>query len=142
MIRAIGAIVIMGTLIGITSGCGAGASTPSSTTAGTESFQHNTLSEVAELLTIQKDDAKKPPQNATAFQKYRVGFPNGFKSISDGDVVVVWGATIQDGASDKVIAYEKQTPELGGFVLMQDGTTIKKMTADQFKSASKAAGAK
>ena len=70
--------------------------------------------------------------------KYQMGWPSGYKSVKEGTIIVVWGAPLQEGVTDKVLAYEKQVAESGGFVLMQDGKTVKKMTADEFKAAPKA----
>jgi hypothetical protein len=66
--------------------------------------------------------------------------PTGYLELKSGKIIALWGARLSDGDADKVYAYEKATPESGGFVLMADGKTIKKMTAEEFKSAPKAAG--
>ena len=57
-------------------------------------------------------------------------------------MLVYWGAGLSDGpdAASTVLAYQKDVPEKGGEVLMQDGTP-KKMTADEFKAARKPEGA-
>ena len=70
--------------------------------------------------------------------KYEKGLPARLREVEAREIIVFYGVPLQDGASDQVIAYEKQTPESGGRVLMQDGRTIKKMTADEFKAAPKA----
>ncbi len=49
-------------------------------------------------------------------------------------------AVPQGEPADAVLAYRKTVPEQGGQVLMQDGWTIKSMTADEFKAAPKAGG--
>ncbi len=53
-----------------------------------------------------------------------------------------WGVGLSDSAeaASTVLAYQKDVPEQGGEVLMQNGTA-KKMTADEFKAAAKPAGA-
>ena len=57
-----------------------------------------------------------------------------------GDLIVQWGAPLspEGEAAEAILAYVKTVPEQGGNVLMQDGKTIKKMTADEFKTAPKA----
>jgi hypothetical protein len=57
-----------------------------------------------------------------------------FKS---GALIIHWGATVSpDGStSNAVLAYTNETPEKGGRVLMQDGTTLKTMNANQLKAA-------
>jgi hypothetical protein len=62
-------------------------------------------------------------------------------AIKSGELVVQWGApqSTEGEPSDAVLAYGKTGPEQGGPVLLQDGWTIKSMTADEFKTAPKAA---
>ena len=52
-----------------------------------------------------------------------------------------WGAPLsqQGEPADAVLAYGKTVPEQGGPALLQDGWTIKAMTADEFQAAPKAA---
>ena len=96
------------------------------------------MGEVGELLSVRFQESKKPPTGATDLTRYQKGWPSGFIQVKDGSVVVQWGTPIKVDASDTVLAYEKQAPETGGFVLMQDGQTIKKMTAEEFRAAPKA----
>jgi hypothetical protein len=70
--------------------------------------------------------------------------PTGVRAMKQGEVVVLWGATLPDtgeepGKADtpEVLAYQKQVPEQGGYVLLLN-RTIRKMTADEFKAAPKA----
>jgi hypothetical protein len=64
------------------------------------------------------------------------------EQLKSGELVVQRGAPIspQGEATSAVLAYPRTAPEQGGLVLLQDGWTIKKMTADEFKAAPKAAG--
>lgn len=122
------------------SGCGSQATGPGSGDSVEDRFAVNALYEVAELMRFRETEAKQPAASAADFAKYEKGLPIGYKQIQDGNIVVVWGAKVDESASDKVIAYEKKAPESGGYVLMADGKTVKKMTADEFKAAPKAAG--
>ena len=70
--------------------------------------------------------------------KYARAYPSAGDKLKSGQIIVFYGVPLQDGASDQIIAYEKETPEKGGHVLMVDGKTVKKMTPDEFKSAKKA----
>lgn len=90
------------------------------------------------LRLYQADNKGKAPAKAANLAKYETGFPSGYTNVRDGVIVVYWGAALADGVTDKVIAYEKGTPDSGGYVLMQDGITTKKMTAEEFKAAPKA----
>jgi hypothetical protein len=60
--------------------------------------------------------------------------------IKSGDLIVQWGASLspEGDTASAILAYVKTVPEQGGYVLMQDGRTIKKMAADEFRSAPKA----
>ena len=59
------------------------------------------------------------------------------EAIKSGDIVVQWGATLTPTGepTDAVLAYMKTVPGQREQVLMQDGWTIKSMTADEFKTA-------
>jgi hypothetical protein len=73
---------------------------------------------------------------------------NGYEALRTGSVVLRYNATLPDtdeetGQTDsnEVLAYEKQVPENGGYVLLLN-RSIKKMTADEFKAAPRPAGSK
>lgn len=139
MARIVHAGVVLAMLLGISGGCGSGegAAAVSEETVQ-DRFLTGALQETGELFRFRETDTGKPPTKAGDFLKYEKGLPTGYKLINEGQIVPVWGAKIQEGASDRVLAYEKKTPESGGLVLMQDGTTVKSMTADEFKAAPKA----
>ncbi len=87
--------------------------------------------------------AKKPaPKEFADIQPMMARFPAAVESIRSGDVLVFWGAGVDDGpdASSTVLAYQKDVPEKGGEVLMQDGTP-KRMTPEEFREAKKPSGA-
>jgi hypothetical protein len=69
-------------------------------------------------------------------------YPGAVELLKSGQLVVQWGAplTPEGEATDAVLAYLKTVPERGGLVLLQDGRTIKTMTAEELKAAPKAAG--
>jgi len=98
------------------------------------------LGEVGEMLVLAKGDRAKPPSKLADLSRYEMGFPSGYERLKTRDIVLIWEAAIEAGASEKVLAYEKTAPESGGYVLMQDGTTVKKLTAEEFQAAPKAAG--
>ena len=120
-------------------GCGSGDGSLPPVEAESEA-RRSAMAEVGEMLVFAKNERGKAPAKAADLAKYAPGLPTGYERVKDGDVVVVWGAPMQEGASDKVIAYEKAAPESGGYVLMQDGTTVRQMTAEEFKAAPKAGG--
>jgi hypothetical protein len=133
-----GFVASLGMLMAVSGGCGSGGS--STPTSGPEVFQHASLQEVGDLYRTCIVDAKKPPTKLADLAKYEIGLPSGYQELKNGNIVVFWGAPVSDSASDIILAHEKATPTSGGYVLMQDGLTIKKMTAEEFKSAPKAGG--
>jgi len=135
-VHIVGLIVILG----MSTGCGSGTQSAPTPVEAQDKFQQIALEETGEMFKFRKGDTGKPPKSAADFARYEPGLPGGYSSVKNGDIVVVWGAETQDGATDKVLAYEKKAPESGGYVLMQDGTTVKKLTAEEFKSAPKAGG--
>lgn len=82
---------------------------------------------------------KRSPKMLKELQVKGQGYPNAMEMLNSGDLVVKWGLSVPtDGEGGAVVlAYEKNVSKEGGNVLMQDGKTIKKMTADEFNSASK-----
>ena len=102
------------------------------------------LREVGQMYRTYQLAKSKPPTS----QKEALSVPSdsgmGSIAVENGDVVVNWGAKLPDlneGPSDvdtpEVLAYEKQVPTEGGYVLMLN-RQIKKMTADEFKAAPQA----
>ena len=98
----------------------------------------NALQEVHGLLHASVDRAGHPPSKVSDLERHHNMFPNGYAAVKSGDVVVLWGAPIQDegdiGKNETPLAYEKNVPTAGGYVLLSAGT-VKKMTADEFMAA-------
>jgi hypothetical protein len=138
LLRA-GLALAIGSAMGLAIGCDAsgGGASPE---GKVERFRESVLGEVGQMLRIREKDTSRPPSTVKDLAKYQPGFPSGFQKVQGGDVVLMLGAPVEDGASDKVLAFEKQAPDSGGYVLMQDGTTVKKMSAEEFQAAPKAAG--
>ena len=135
----LGLILVVGASLALSSGCG---SSSSSTVANPKSqaefVQDRPLAEVGDLFRVITEDKGSPPASSAEVTKYEKIYPAACGKLKSGEIVVFFGVPLQDGASDQVLAYEKKAPESGGRVLMQDGKTIKEMTADEFKAAKKA----
>jgi len=102
------------------------------------------LGEGAELYRFYTVQNKKPPKSVAEARTMENAVPSGLTPIVTGEVVVFWGAELNElgeepagPESDKVLAYEKDVPEKGGRVLMLD-RRIKTMTAEEFAAAPKA----
>jgi hypothetical protein len=125
------------TLLGFAAGCSSSGG-GGSFEAAPDNGERYALVEVGEILRNRMLDSTNPPRSQADIARYENAGPTAFNKIQKGEIVVLWGANPQAGASDKVLAYEKQTPQSGGFVLMQDGTTVKKMSPQEFQAAPKA----
>jgi hypothetical protein len=106
------------------------------------SFDELGLSEVGAVYRGFTKKNQRPPRAAKEIASLEQGFPTALEKIRTGEVVVFWGAPMssEGDASRTVLAYARATPTLGGPVLMQDGQTIKKLTAQEFEAAPKAPG--
>lgn len=130
--------MLVGLALAIAPGCG-GNQPPSK-----EAIEEGPIRDVGTLYRMFSADSNKPPEGPADLKIYQQAYPNGYRAVQDGSVVVNWGAKLTDlseagnqESSDEVLAYEKEVPEKGGNVLMKN-RTIKKMTADEFKAAPKA----
>jgi hypothetical protein len=106
------------------------------------------LTEVGELYRHYQFTKKKSPQKLTDLNTLRSMGGNGYEALRTGSIVLLYNATLPDtdegpshAESNEVLAYQKEVPENGGYVLMLN-RVVKKMTADEFKAAPRPAGAK
>ena len=82
------------------------------------------------------------PANLAALHGCQSLFPRGYQAVQSGEVVVLWGAGVKGegettGSGGDVVAYEKDVPTQGGYVLLSSGE-VTKMSASEFQSAPKA----
>jgi hypothetical protein len=106
------------------------------------------LTEVGELYRHYQFTKQKPPQQLSDFNTLRSMGGNGFEALRGGSIVLRYNAKLPDtdedpghAESSEVLAYQKEVPENGGYVLMLN-RVVKKMTADEFKAAPMPAGSK
>jgi hypothetical protein len=126
-------------VVGLLPGCGSGTPKPATGADRKENVENMSFDQLKQMLELWKGDGGgKPPAKVADLAKYEKIHPLAAHKLKKGDIVFFYGAPIQESASDTVLAYEKQAPESGGHVLMEDGTTVKKLTAEEFKSAKKA----
>jgi hypothetical protein len=140
MLRFVRDCFVLTAALALAAGCGSSGGGGDFTPAPDNGDRY-ALTEVGEILRNRMLDTTQPPRGQTDIAKYENAGPTAFGRIKSGEIVVLWGANPKEGASDQVLAYEKKTPQAGGFALMQDGTTVKKMTPEEFTAAPKAAGA-
>jgi hypothetical protein len=112
-------------------------------TAGPESHEEFTISQVAQIFQMRHRAQKPAPKGIKDVEDRQAVVPAAVAAIKSGDVKVYWGVGIDDGpeAASTVLAFQKDVPENGGEVLMQDGNA-RRMTAEEFKAAKKPAEGK
>ena len=127
-------------LAGLSSGCGGA---PSSSTPD-RPMDGIILNEVAEAYRFYSVQKGKPPSKLADIEKLDGLSPSGIEALKRGEVVVEWGAKLPDlgeepgkATAPEVLAYQKQVPEKGGYILQLD-RNIKKMSAEEFKTAKRA----
>jgi hypothetical protein len=98
------------------------------------------LRELAEVYLAFANKSKRAPKSLKELNVKGQQNPIAVSMINAGDLVVQWGASLspEGETASAILAYVKSVPERGGYILMQDGRTIKKMTAEEFKAAPKA----
>lgn len=96
-----------------------------------------TADSVAEMLKEYNATAKKAPTGVGDLADATAAHPLGHAAVMSREYLVVWRAPISASGGGAVLAYHKDAPTAGGYVVMQDGT-VKQMSAEEFKSAPKA----
>jgi hypothetical protein len=108
---------------------------------GDQTPQQEALQEVADMIRAAAQPNGRGPAKLADFDKVRSMYPRGYEAVKSGEVVVLWGAGVKgEGEMAKggeVVAYEKDAPANGGYVLLSGGE-IKKVTAAEFGAAPKA----
>ena len=102
----------------------------------TPSTPESELKDVADILRLLASEGKRPPAEVQEMLDATADPAPGINSVKEGRIVMNWGAGIVTGSS-AILAYDRNVPQDGGLVLLQDGT-IKKMTSAEFQSAPKA----
>lgn len=141
MIRPIRGVLAAALIAVAGSGGCSSSPTPATPEGRKENVTNQGFDDLKQMLEIRNGEGGgKPVAKPSDFAKYERAFPTGCYKVKTGEIVFLYGAPVVAGASDKVLAYEKTAPESGGIVLMQDGTTLQKMTAQEFQAAPKAPG--
>jgi hypothetical protein len=126
-------VLVFAAAVGALSGCGgrptAAPAPPANLASGLKQ-----LGEVYQYLAHERQPAPTKLADFSTIQPDAM--PDALPLIQSGDIVIVWGGGYA-ASSDKIIAYDKETPTKGGKVLTQSGN-VKEMTADEFKAAPKA----
>jgi hypothetical protein len=98
------------------------------------------LREISDMLRQAGAASGKAPAKAADLDKFRADYVIGHQAVKSGKVVVIWNTPLAGegdaGKGEIPLAYEKEVPTAGGYVLLSAGT-IKKMTPEEFKAAKK-----
>jgi len=94
------------------------------------------MEDFREFLKYLPTDGKKPPRKLSEFIPLEPIAPVAAEYVINGQLVYVWGSDLVEGGN-RIVAYEKGVETNGGWVLIENGE-VKKMTAEEFKSSSKA----
>lgn len=105
--------------------------------------EQQVLAEVADMLRATTQPNGRGPTKLADLNAVKSLYTRGYDAVKSGQVVVLWGTNSMKGEGDiakgggEVVAYQKDVPTSGGFVLLSSGE-IKKMTAAEFGAAPKA----
>ena len=125
-------------IVGTGPGCGGGSAAEG---PGEPPASNIGLREVGEMYRAHLKQKARAPGRLKDFDMYAPGFPQGSLMLQNGELVTFWGAQMaaEDAVSARaVLAYEAKVPREGGLVLLDDGETLRPMTAAEFQAAPKA----
>jgi hypothetical protein len=132
MIRSLTAFLLASLLLSQT-GCGGG-NTPGK--GDLSEANKAALAELGNTLKQLASEKKKAPAKLAELDPFDPMMPEACPAIRNGSIIYIWGAGIDEGATN-VIAYDKETPDKGGYVLLSN-CTVKSMSAADFQAAGKA----
>lgn len=95
-----------------------------------------TATDVAEMLKEYTDANKRGPNSLADLTDAQASHPVGHAAVMSKEYVVIWKTPVSAAGGDSVLAHPKDAATAGGKVVMGDGS-VKQMTADEFKAASK-----
>jgi hypothetical protein len=111
-------------------GCG-----PGKDIATPETVQSEGLDQLWEVYQLAAKQKKQPPKQASDLNAFRRAAPGAVQKVAAGDFVVVWGIPpAAAGEPARLLAYTKDAPTQGGYMLLSDGT-VKKCSVEEFNAA-------
>jgi len=137
--RSLGLVAV---LLGLAAGCGDDGGLQTAGTAGDDVI----LQSFAEDYRMYSISMKHPPRKVDDLKVLQsMAWPT-LEALRNGDIIVLWGAELPDlkeepgqSTAPEILAYGKDVPERGGYVLHLD-RTISRMTPEEFEAAPKAPG--
>jgi hypothetical protein len=99
------------------------------------------LQDLKQLLRTAAKRAGHPPARLSDLDPFQSKYPEVYQSVKSGDLVVLWGTPLKTekdaGKPELVLAYGKDVPTDGGYVLTSAGN-VTRMSAAEFASAPRA----
>jgi hypothetical protein len=114
------------TLSVLTCGCGKNDRDP-------DAAMVNGLKDIWQAYKLHSETHKRPPTTSAELIRLGVAFPYLQELLDQNRVVVRWGAVLGADDGKSILAYEKETPEQGGFVLLTSGA-VQKMSVDEYSA--------
>jgi hypothetical protein len=106
-----------------------------------QATQQPALIQVADMLRATTKPNGKGPAKLSEFNSLQAVYALGYQAVKTGEVVILWGVGVkgedQAATGGEIVAYEKNAPTSGGYVLFTSGQ-VKQLTADEFNAAPKA----
>ncbi len=134
-----GFVLTIAILAGTATGCGSGSSS-----GGDDSIESQMLVNLAENYRMFSIARKQPPENFAELAAIQGVGGTELEKVRDGEIVFLWGAKLPDISEEpglvsapEILAYWKEVPEKGGYVLHLD-RTVSEMTPAEFEAAPKA----
>jgi hypothetical protein len=131
--------LLIGLCAGLCAGCSSGPEPPDQ--------EMIDLQEVKQVLHMAARRTNRPPARLADLDPFQAKYQEAYNSVKSGDFVVLWGTPVLWGMPNKkgvniatsevVLAYGKNVPANGGYVLTSAGN-VSKMTPAEFASAPKA----
>jgi hypothetical protein len=92
------------------------------------------LKQIYHMAQMHKKGKRPPATSLADFKPMEQTSPLGFAALRGGECVFDWRAYADPAAprATTVLAYEKEAPSQGGYVLLLDGT-VKAVNAGEFK---------
>jgi len=117
----------------------AGCGEPARQTVPADKVAQIQLEDVYGLYKTHVEKLKRPPSKLEQLYAWEPAYVNGYAAVNEGKVVVVWGVPVPPapGTAPTILAYEKDVPSDGGFVLFQDGA-VRHLTSAEFQLAPQA----
>jgi hypothetical protein len=131
MTRRLWLLAALAPLVGL--GCGG----PSKDDAPAGPTGAETAEDVAGMLRDHYEQTQKAPTGVASLTDAPASHPVGHAAVASGEFVVFWKTPVSASAGGTVLAYHRDVPASGGFVVMQDGS-VQQMSAEEFRAAPKA----